>query len=376
MDNYLAHGDASQRNHSNVSTLFKRISFSLLTPVFFLILLSLATFYSIDSALFKQQIFYLFFALVAYFLFLNIDYRALGFFPTYIYIGMVLLLSLLFLIGIEAKGAVRWIEIFGLRLQFSEIIKPFYVIFLASFLSATDSKSLIKFIKALLMLLPIFVLTLKQPDLGNAIIFFSLTIFMLFMYGFPFSYFLGLAVTLLIPFPIFFQMLRGYQRTRLLSFFNAGADPSGSSYNAIQALISIGSGGFFGRGFGQATQSILRFLPERHTDFIFATISESLGFVGGLFLIALYAFLLYRIYAISRLVNDSFSYLVLMGFYFLLVTHIFFNIGMNVGILPIVGITLPFVSYGGSSLLTNFIILGIISSIKFEFKRETSIEIR
>jgi rod shape determining protein RodA len=232
-----------------------------------------------------------------------------------------------------------------------------------------------KFIRAFILLAPIFFLTLKQPDLGNAMIYLIVLIFMLISYGFPFRYFLGVSVPALLLFPIIFSLLHDYQRQRLLTFLNPTADPFGSSYNVVQSLISIGSGGITGKGIGQGTQSILNFLPERHTDFIFATISESLGFFGALFLIGIYAFLLWKLYSLSLKIHDEFTRLVVLGFYFVLLTHIFLNIGMNIGIVPIVGITLPFVSYGGSSLLTFFLMLGIISSISFDFKKRNTLEI-
>ncbi len=353
-----------------------RLNFSLLAPAILVVAIGLASFYSIDTQVFKQQLLFLVFSLFVYVFFLNVDYRIFAFFNKYMYFTMIAALLLLFVIGIEARGAVRWIDIFGVRLQFSEIIKPFFIIFIAQFLTRDNKKSFSKFVTALLLTLPIFLLTLKQPDLGNALIYLFTVGFMLFVYGFPWSYFLAVLVPVLVPLPILFNLLAPYQKDRLLTFVNPTRDPFGSSYNAVQSLISIGSGGFFGKGFGQATQSILKFLPERHTDFIFATISESLGFVGASFLIVLYGFLLVRIYKIAQDVSDEFTRMVLFGFYFLLLTHIFLNIGMNVGIVPIVGITLPFASYGGSSLLTSFIMLGIISSIKFDHSRHKSLEIR
>jgi len=288
---------------------------------------------------------------------------------------MIFLLLTLFLLGIEARGAVRWIDLFGIRVQFSEIIKPFFIIFLAQYLTTNESRSLSKFLKALALMAPFFFLILRQPDLGNAMIYFFTTILMLLVFGFPFFYFIGLAFVLILPFPVFFTFLHDYQKERILTFIDPTRDPFGSSYNVIQSLISIGSGGWFGKGFGEATQSILKFLPERHTDFIFASISESIGFVGAIFLMGLFIFLLTRIYKISRNAHEVFPNLVLMGFYFLFMTHIFLNIGMNIGIVPIVGVTLPFVSYGGSSLLTSFIMLGIISSIKFDYKKSKPLEI-
>lgn len=298
-----------------------------------------------------------------------------GVYAKYMYFVMIGLLLVLFVIGIEARGAVRWIDIFGVRLQFSEIIKPFYIIFLAQFLTRDDSRNFGKFVTCLALLAPIFFLTLKQPDLGNAMIYLIVTLFILLAAGFPLKYFFGIGASVALVFPIIFNLLHDYQKARLVTFINPSSDPFGSSYNAVQSLISVGSGGIFGRGFGQATQSILKFLPERHTDFIFANISESLGLLGGAIVIGLFAYMLFNIYQASAGVNDEFSRLVLVGYYFLFLTHVFLNIGMNVGVVPIVGVTLPFASYGGSSLLTSFIVLGITSSIIFEYRRRSVLEI-
>ncbi|KKQ96748.1 MAG: hypothetical protein A3C27_03810 [Candidatus Levybacteria bacterium RIFCSPHIGHO2_02_FULL_39_36] len=352
-----------------------RLDFPILLPAFLMVTIGLASFYSIDFLLFKQQLIFLFLSFIAYLIFLNIDYKLFRLFSKQLYFLMIFLLLTLFLLGIEARGAVRWIDLFGIRVQFSEIIKPFFIIFLAQYLTTNESRSLSKFLKALALMAPFFFLILRQPDLGNAMIYFFTTILMLLVFGFPFFYFIGLAFVLILPFPVFFTFLHDYQKERILTFIDPTRDPFGSSYNVIQSLISIGSGGWFGKGFGEATQSILKFLPERHTDFIFASISESIGFVGAIFLMGLFIFLLTRIYKISRNAHEVFPNLVLMGFYFLFMTHIFLNIGMNIGIVPIVGVTLPFVSYGGSSLLTSFIMLGIISSIKFDYKKSKPLEI-
>lgn len=352
-----------------------RVDFSILLPALILVGISLATFYSIDPGLFRQQLVFLVFALFVYFIFLNLDHRLFGFFSKFLYIGMVLLLASIFIIGVEAKGSVRWIDIFGIRLQFSEIIKPFFIIVFAYFLTNDSSRVLGKYIKAFLLLAPIFFLTLFQPDLGNAAIYLFALSFMILMYGFPFLYYVVSLIFFLVPLPFLYNFLHDYQKKRILSFVNITSDPFGSSYNAIQALIAVGSGGIFGKGFGQATQSTLKFLPERHTDFIFATISESLGFIGGAFVIVLYGFLLFRIYKIAVRINTDFTRLIVFGYFFLFLIHVFLNIGMNIGLVPIVGITLPFVSYGGSSLLTNFIILGILSSILFEHKQDRAIDI-
>lgn len=353
-----------------------RIDFLLLGPALGLLAISLITLLSISPELFKQQLIYGVVGLVIYFIFLNFDYKMWGLFSKQLYIGILILLGLIFVIGFESKGAVRWIEIFGVSFQFSELLKPFFIIVFAHFLSKNDSHSFSTFIKSLLILLPVFFLVLRQPDLGNAIIYFITAICMMVSYGFPFRYFIALGTVILLPMPMFFSFLKDYQRERIFSFLNSTSDPFGSSYNAIQALISVGSGQFLGKGFGQGTQSSLRFLPERHTDFIFATMSESFGFIGGFITMLLFVILLIHIYRISLKVSDTFSYLVVIGLFYVILVHAFFNIGMNLGILPIVGITLPLVSYGGSSLITNFIILSILSAINSERGKGKIFEIR
>jgi rod shape determining protein RodA len=315
-------------------------------------------------------------SLLIFFVSLNVDYKILSLYYKQIYFIILVLLIFVFLIGIEAKGAVRWIDFFGIRIQFSEIIKPFIVIFFARFLTQDTSRSFRKFSLAFIFLLPIFLLTAKQPDLGNAIIYLMTLLFMLFLYGFPLRFFAGIFFIFSMLSPVLFLLLHDYQRQRVLSFLGITNDITGFSYNLVQAAIAVGSGGFWGKGFGEATQSVLRFLPERHTDFIFAMIAESTGFVGALLVILSFVFLLSRIFQITLNTEDEFYYLCGSGFFGLFLSHIFLNIGMNIGILPIVGITLPFTSYGGSSLLTNFWILSILSLISFSSNKQKVIEIK
>lgn len=353
----------------------QRIQILLFLPAVLLTLISLVTLYAVDFASFEHQIIFFVAGIGVYIFFLNIDYRLFGIFAKQIYFFILFLLAIIFVIGFEAKGAVRWIEVFGVSLQFSELLKPFFIIIFAHFLTKNDKHDLKTFLKALLILFPVFFLVLRQPDLGNAIIYAFVAVSMMFTYGFPIRYFVTLGIFTLLPLPLFFNFLHDYQKLRVYSFFNATSDPFGSSYNSIQALISVGSGGVFGKGLGEGTQSVLRFLPERHTDFIFATIVESLGIFGAVIIMSLFIFLLFQIFKISLLAKDNFSYLIVIGMFFLILTHVFFNIGMNVGILPIVGITLPYVSAGGSSLITNFVALSFLSSISYDQKRKKLMEI-
>lgn len=352
-----------------------RIDWSLLLPAVLLVLLSLATLFSIDFTFFKQQLIFFILATVSYFIFLNIDYKFFGYYVKYIYALCILGLIIILAFGTVVNGSKSWLVLFGIHLQVEELIKPFFIIIIAYFLSHAKSSKLTKYILSGVIVLPIIFLILRQPDTGTALMYISTFFGMLLLAGFPVFFYLITLFLAVIPAPIIFELLKPYQKERLLTLFNPTSDPFGSSYNAIQALISIGSGGFFGKGLGEGTQSILRFLPERHTDFIFASISEGLGFVGGFFVICLLCFLLYRIYKISRRVGDPYPYLIVVGSFFIILVQMVVNIGMNMGLMPIIGITLPFVSYGGSSLITCFIILGIVSSIGYEYRGRQTLEI-
>jgi rod shape determining protein RodA len=215
-----------------------------------------------------------------------------------------------------------------------------------------------------------------QPDLGDTLIYIGVVFFTLIYVGYPLRYFILSFLPFLFAFPFFWNFLHDYQKQRILTFLNPGNDPLGTSYNAIQSVIAVGSGMFLGKGLGQGTQSGLRFLPERQTDFIFASISEQLGFIGAVILLAAFAFLIYRIYKIFLTADDEFVKIFSVITFFSFSLQIFINIGMNIGIIPIVGVTLPFVSYGGSSLLSNFIFLGLLSSVSGFSKDTEVLEIR
>jgi len=250
------------------------------------------------------------------------------------------------------------------------------IISLATFITTRDT-SFRTLTLIFVFLTPILFLIIKQPDLGSAIIYGLVVVLTLITCGFSlWWFFIGFMGTV-ISSPFIFSHLHGYQKQRVLTFFAPGSDPLGTSYNSIQAMIAVGSGMFFGKGFSQGTQSSLRFLPERHTDFIFATLSEDLGFFGSLVLFACFAFLFYRLYILFVKCDDPFAKIFVVASFFLLLIQFFVNVGMNIGLLPIVGVTLPFVSYGGSSLLSNFIIIGILCSISKGIDRSRgTLEIR
>lgn len=348
----------------------------LIAPVFVLVTISLVTLLSLSQSLFLNQLFTLGVGVVAFLLVSRLRVGILETLSLPIYIVSVILLFIVLIIGYESHGAVRWVSFFGFPIQFSEVLKPFLAVSLCSYLSKQRDTTLRSLITVLVLLTPVFLLIALQPDLGNALIYVGVVVMVLIVYGFPFKWFGLLLMPFLLVAPVFWGFLHDYQQKRLLTFINPTSDPLGASYNVIQAMIAVGSGMFLGKGLSQGTQSGLRFLPERHTDFIFATLSEGLGFVGSLIVIAAFALLCFRIYLIFIRIENTFAKLFTACIFSFLLIHVFVNIGMNTGLLPIVGVTLPFVSYGGNSLLSNFISLGIVSALVATYSRRSVLEIR
>lgn len=286
----------------------------------------------------------------------------------FLYWTGIALLIFTYFIGFESRGSKRWIDLYFFSFQTSEIFKPFFAIFIAQFF-VTNKNWLYKYqtiVYALAyFLLPTF-LILRQPDLGTALVYGSMFIPVLIYSGVPRKILSQLLTVSIILAPIFWFGLKQYQRLRLLSFLNPESDVQGNGYNLVQSIISIGSGKILGRGLGYGTQAKLNFLPEFHTDFAFASLVEQFGFIGGLFVITIFAILL-RSCAVElrRKYNQKdddgkFRFLYQLSIF----TSIFFqaavNIGMNMGIFPITGITLPFISYGGSSVIALFASLAFL----------------
>ena len=343
--------------------LLKGLDWYVIISILVLAGFSLAIINSVFQQYFLPQLVFYIIGLGFYFLFANIDHQIFRPFWLPIYFVSCFLLLVTFVIGIESRGAVRWIEIVGFRLQLSEILKPFILLSFASYLADHPPRKLKDALFAGLFCLLPFLLVLKQPDLGSAIIYALAFFGMIFIAGVPLRYFFLSTFSFLLSVPAVWHFLKDYQKDRILSFLNPSADPMGTSYNAIQAIIAVGSGQIFGKGLGHGTQSQLLFLPERHTDFIFSSFVEELGLVGGVLLLGAFAVICHRIIKLIGQSDDSFGNYYLIGALFLLIGQIFINVGMNLGIVPVTGITLPLVSYGGSSILSTMILLGIIANI-------------
>lgn len=354
---------------------FKKFDFYLLLPVVFLLGISIASVGSVAAENLPAHLLYLAVGLVFFLIFSFLDSSILISFSPFIYIFCVLFLITPFIFGTATRGSMRWIPISGYTIQPSEIIKPFVAIVSAWFWSSRrfSVKNLVIYT---LLSLPILFLIFLSPDLGSTLVVALILAGALVFSGITKKQLLVLVLTISVLLPFFWFTLKDYQKLRAIHFLNPYSDPLGEGYNLIQAKIAVGSGSLYGRGFGRGTQSHLAFLPERHTDFIFASISEELGFIGSSLLIILFLLLLLKILRIAKQQTGKSFFLLAIGLFMGLSFQTFVNIAMNIGLLPITGVTLPLVSYGGSSLLSSMIILGILENLSGKSRQEEILEIR
>lgn len=284
----------------------------------------------------------------------------------FIYFVALLLLVGVLLFGQTIRGTTGWFRFFGFSFQPVELAKVALILILGrlvyknarrfdSFKFLFSSVALTGFLCGLIML---------QPDLGSTLILFGVWFSIIFLTGIKKRYIFGfLLFALLIAVFAWFFLLKDYQKERILTFTNPERDPLGTGYNVTQSIIAIGAGQFFGRGLGQGSQSQLHFVPEAQTDFIVAVIGEELGFLGLLFVLFLYGVIIYRLVRIAERARDDFSAYTVLGIASLFFLHLVVNLGGAIGLLPVTGVTLPFVSYGGSSLMVNLLLIGIAESI-------------
>ena len=300
------------------------------------------------------------------FLLAMLDYNMLRSLSFFFYVGGLLMLVAVLVFGSTVNGTKGWFYVFGLGIQPVEIIKFFLLIYLARYFSSHQLKTgQIRhiFVSGLGVLL-FFILIILQPDFGSGMLLFALWLSVVILAGLERRYLLTLSVTLLVAFILAWSFyFQDYQKQRIMTFVNPSFNAMNQGYNVAQAIIAVGSGGLYGRGIGFGSQSQLKFLPESQTDFIFAVISEELGFLGVSFVIMFFAILFWRSLAAVRKVNNDFGIYFILGAVSLIFIEMFINIGMNIGIIPVIGIALPLVSYGGSSLIANLMILGVVQSI-------------
>jgi len=346
-------------------------TFLMIIPIILILSLGITVIFSSSQPLAFQQIFFALIGLAGFFAVRWFDYRVLSNYVKIFYGLALILLIVTWFIGFETRGSVRWISLGLINFQTSEFAKPVIILTLAWFWTKNPA-SWPAIFKSALLALPVFFLIFIQPDLGTSLTILAIWAGMLIASNISIKKILVLFLAGLLVLPVSWFFMHDYQRERLVSFVSPEHDPQGIGFHAIQSTIAVGSGGIFGRGLGRGTQSRLQFLPEFRTDFIFAFIAEELGFFGSGILLTFYGLILFLIFRVINLSRDRFGELICVGVLSMLGVQIFINVGMNVGILPITGITLPLLSYGGSSLLSVLICLGFVSSVaKYTLKKRT-----
>lgn len=317
-----------------------------------------------------KQVYWLALSLVALVMAVSVDYSWLNRSAGILYaIGLVLLLTVL-VIGTGAKGAQRWITIGPIGFQPSEVFKLLFIIMLSRHMSLVRGRLSIKELLITFfsfVVIPL-VMLLKQPDLGTALMLLLIFMLLSLLKGVSRTVLVLAVIISLISVPfvggIVWDELKDYQKKRLLAFVKPEIDPEGISYHINQSKVAVGSGGVLGKGYLKGTQGPFRFLPEKHTDFVFSVFAEEWGFVGSLLLLAAYLVLILRGLDTAYRAKDEFGSLLALGITVMFSCYFLINVGMTLGLMPVVGIPLPFMSYGGTSLLSNFIAAGILINIR------------
>lgn len=367
------HFDRRLASNFDWGTLFLTLAITALG----VILLYSATAYRTDglSNIYLKQLSWIGIGLICMFTVLLVDYQVLCRYALVLYGCSIVGLVAVLLFGRVINGAQRWLVLGPWQLQMSEFVKPVLILILARYF-AEDSQQNDAALSFRDLLLPVlfvalpFLLIAKQPDLSTSMVLLAILGAMLVMVRLQIKMLLLLSILTTCTLPAAWYVLAEYQRNRLLSLFNPHSDLLGAGYHSWQSKIAIGSGGLWGKGLLAGTQSRLHFLPERHTDFIFSVLGEELGFIGVLLLLGLFASLLAHGFATAYHSRDRLGVFVTVGVITMLTTHIFLNIGMTTGLLPIVGIPLPLLSYGGSSLVATFFSLGLVMNVhmrRFKF---------
>lgn len=353
-------------------SFLRQLDWILLGAVFGLVFMGLATLYGLEGGgrEFSRQFVWLGIGAAIFLFFANLNYKIFrdsSFWTLTVYlIGLVLLLALL-IFGQETRGVVSWFYFGGIAAQPVEFVKLAMILLLAKYFSLRhieihQARHII--ISGLYVLAPA-ALVLIQPDFGSAAVLLAIWGGMMILAGLKSRHLAVLvAAALALVFAAWRFFFEEYQQNRLLSFLSPTSDPLGSGYQVIQSLIAVGSGGLMGKGLGYGTQSNLGFLPERETDFIFAVIAEEWGFIGSMLVLALFAVIFWRIFATARSTDNNFGRFFAGGFLVFIFTQFAINVGMNLGMLPVTGLSLPFVSYGGSGMAAMFAGLGILQSIR------------
>tara|TARA_X000001036_G_scaffold153696_1_gene145855 strand:+ start:4024 stop:5148 length:1125 start_codon:yes stop_codon:yes gene_type:complete len=366
-------------SYSTEQTFFQKvrsIDYILLFAIFLVGLISGFSMYSIDGGSIEYYTqnhlirFSVFFTLMLFISFVNIKvWHATGYIFYLIALGLLIWASFY---GVTASGSQRWINLYFINLQPSELMKIAIIICFSKYYHRVQIHNVNNFknilVSFIILIIPIF-LVISQPDLGTSVLIALSGIIVLWLAGLNLKYFVYSSLLLLISAPFVISFLKPYQKLRLLTFFDPGKDPLGAGYQIIQSKIAVGSGGLYGKGFLKGTQGYLEFLPEKHTDFIFTLFSEEFGFIGSIILLILYSIIIFRIIRIGMFSRSFFGRLFCFGFGSAIFVYILVNMSMVLGLLPVVGSPLPIMSYGGSSMLATMIGFGIVMSTKIYSKQ-------
>jgi len=364
----------TERIHTSKYSFFDKllaIDYFLIIIVIFIGAISVFAIHSTEGGEFSYYTKNHLIRLVAFFvMFLFLSFVKITFWYRNAYIFYLICLFLLIIVllfGITASGSKRWVNLYFLNLQPSELMKIAIIVCFARYYHRIQSVDLQSYrfllIPVVLIIIPCY-LVIAQPDLGTSILIAGSGIVVIWIAGLNIKFFVYSSLLFLVSFPFVVSILKPYQKSRILTFFNPERDPLGAGYQIIQSKIAIGSGGFFGKGYLKGTQNYLEFLPEKHTDFIFTLFSEEFGFLGSIILMFLYILLISRVISIGFFVRSFFAKLYCFGFASAIFLYVFVNIAMVLGLLPIVGAPLPIMSYGGSSMLSIMLGLSIVMSCK------------
>ncbi len=352
---------------------YRKFDWLLLGAAVLLTALGLLALYSIglgvetDFASFRRQLFFFALGLLVVFIgAVSFHYRWLSFITVPLYVGMTLLLAATLLFGQTIRGTKGWLYLGPVGFQPVEVAKVVLIVLMAKFLATHGryTKDIRVVIQSAVTVAVMLLLVVLQPDLGGSVILASIWFGTVLISGIRARHLL----TMLVVAAVFLVgawsfLLRPYQKERIMTFMDPTSDPFGQGYNVTQSVIAIGAGQLTGRGIASGSQSQLRFLPEARTDFIFSVIAEELGFVGVAILLGLFAMLFQRLYVLARSCRDDFTLFLVIGTAVLFASEVFVNIGVASGILPVTGLALPFVSYGGSSLVMHFALIALMQNI-------------
>ncbi|MBM3781272.1 MAG: rod shape-determining protein RodA [Acidobacteria bacterium] len=350
--------------------LLEHIDWALLLAVLALCALGLATIYSATggaTTVYWTQVYALVLGLLALVVAMSIDYRLLGDTSHLIYLGIVLLLVAVMAVGAVRGGARRWLDLGVFNLQPSEFAKAALALVLAKFLADGDRRGLSnqQLRMACVMTAVPVLLIARQPDLGTAVTLLPVLLVVTIAAGLPMRYLAALAIVAAIAAPLIYTFaLQDYQRGRIETFLDPEKDARGAGYQQIQARITVGSGGLWGQGFMQGNQAQLRFLPVSHNDFIFSVLAEEQGFVGVVVALGLYLFVIIRSIDAARLAKDPLGSYLVLGVLASFTFQVIYNITMSAGLVPVKGLTLPLMSYGGSSLIATLAAFGLILNVR------------